>query len=248
MTKTIDTINVAADTFQVLVARVNTIIDTLASEIVTGNTDANGATLTGNSHVNGIFSSTTLAAGVLRGGNVQSVGVLVLDSNTRVNAAFLQVGNSTTNTVVNNTSIVFSNSTVSITYSMPTAVQKADAHTILTANQGWASLHSIDERTTTSGTTAQLISSFDAAVYHGGEYLITIDDLGANAKQVSKLLVVSTGNTASDIIDMTEYGIVQTNAHLGTFSANINAGIARIYLTPTPSDASVVVKKSLAII
>lgn len=82
------------DTFGVLYTRVNSIINALASEIVTANSDANGMLTTGNAFVAGIFGASNVAVSVgLRGGNVQSVANLLVVSN----ASF---GNSTQNVFV----------------------------------------------------------------------------------------------------------------------------------------------------
>lgn len=97
MAVTVQAINAAAnaDTFGTLYTRVNSVIDYLATVVVTANGDANGSQTTGNAYVNGIFASKNAAFGTIRGGNVQSSADLVFASNA-------SWGNSTVNSYVSN--------------------------------------------------------------------------------------------------------------------------------------------------
>ena len=120
MSKIITTVNTAADTFEVFINRVNEVINAMATEVVTVNTSANGALTSGNGHVNGVLSSTTFAANNIRGGNVQTSGVLTVLSNTVFSTKIdvdtsASVGNSTVNAFINSTAIVMAPLTVNST-------------------------------------------------------------------------------------------------------------------------------------
>jgi hypothetical protein len=69
MTRPVSVVNASpsADTFLNLFDKVNQVIAVIGNNAVTVGTSANGDVSTGNGHVNGIFSSTTLAVGTLRG-------------------------------------------------------------------------------------------------------------------------------------------------------------------------------------
>lgn len=83
MAKTITPIDTTTDTFNDWVVATNTVIDTIATEVLTANTNANGAFVTGNSQLFGIFTANTVAVyNTLRGGNVQSSADLSVGSNT----------------------------------------------------------------------------------------------------------------------------------------------------------------------
>lgn len=140
MAKTLSTIDVSTDTFSVLFAQVNSVIDTLATEIVTANNEANGALTTGNAYVNGIMSSVTFAANTIRGGNVQSSQPITIASNVVVSGTRLQVGNSTINAVANSSTLKFSNASSNLTITIPTAAQVSGGGYALLANGTWANV------------------------------------------------------------------------------------------------------------
>lgn len=81
MASSVSQINVQTQRFGTLFERVNELANVVSSEALTANADANGATVSGNSFLAGIFGSTVLAANTLRGGNVQSSGNLTVTSN-----------------------------------------------------------------------------------------------------------------------------------------------------------------------
>jgi len=140
MTVSIQLINTAISTFQNVFDKLNLIINAIANSVVTVDTTANGSFSQGNGFVNGIFSSNTLSCNVLRGGNVQSNGVLDIFANT------LFLGNSVANAfanstylrtsqiVVGNTSNGFSCNTSSITLNGTTYTSIQSSVTV--ANSG----------------------------------------------------------------------------------------------------------------
>lgn len=109
----LDPVYIANDNFLAFITKVNTAIEALRLEVVTANSNANGALTTGNAYVNGIFSANILAvAGTLRGGNVQGTTVLSIGSNVALSGDQLSVGNSTVNSLLTSSTIKFGNSTV----------------------------------------------------------------------------------------------------------------------------------------
>lgn len=140
MAKVITPVNVTTDTFSVLIAQVNALIDAISTEIVTANNEPNGSLTTGNGYVNGIFSSVTFAANTIRGGNVQSSQPLTISSNVNVTGDVWRLGNSTVNAVINSTSIKLSNSATTFTITQPTATQVGIGKVALLANGTWANV------------------------------------------------------------------------------------------------------------
>lgn len=87
MSKTLSSINTAADTFQNWIDRTNSIITLLDTEVVTANSA--GALTTGNGFVNGVFGSNTLVATYIRGGDLTTNSVLTFQTNTTFSANVL---------------------------------------------------------------------------------------------------------------------------------------------------------------
>lgn len=138
MAKTIATVNVATDTFQVLIAQVNSVIDVISAEAVTANNNANGALTTGNAYVNGTMSAVTFAANTIRGGNVQSSQSLRVSSNLDITGDSVTVGNSTINVVANSTTLKISNSSAAISITNPSAAEIVAGNFALLSNGNWS--------------------------------------------------------------------------------------------------------------
>lgn len=215
MTKTITTIDKTVNKFEIWLDRTNEIISALDTEIVTANSSAGGASTTGNSVINGIFSANTLVAvNALRGGTIATAGVLTITSNVVVNTSSISVGNSTINLSINSTMISLSNSTIGSVQAVPFAINVQ-----------------------TSGTSGQIVDSFLKSEFRGGEYILSVSDngVGANAHQISKVLVIH----AINVTNHNEYGLLYTNNQLGAFSANANATHTRLVFTPTVSNTQI---------
>jgi hypothetical protein len=90
MTVAIPQINTAADTFEVWIDKTNNAHAAISNNMVSVDLTAPGSLSSGNGHVNGVFSANTLAANVVRGGNVSATSNLQISSN-------VWVGNSTAN-------------------------------------------------------------------------------------------------------------------------------------------------------
>jgi hypothetical protein len=126
-------VNTAGDVWQNLIDKLNGVINTVANSVMTANTNANGATTTGNAFIIGTMGATTLVANTLRGGNVQSSSnltiasnafftgnLITLGANLTINSSsmviganlvltdsLMKFGNSTVNAVLNSTALVF---------------------------------------------------------------------------------------------------------------------------------------------
>jgi hypothetical protein len=86
-----------------------------------------------------------------------------------------------------------------------------------------------------SGTSEVTVDSFPIATYRSAEYLIQFSDSTNSRYQVSKILVVHDGTTAS----FTEYGAISSSGIMGTFRATINAGNVTFLCTPLTSTTSI---------
>lgn len=92
MAKTLSQVTVATDTFLAWVQKTNDAVNAISTECLTANSDANGALTVGNTRLNGIMSANTFAVITeLRGGNVQSSGLLSITSNTNVTGGQMNV-------------------------------------------------------------------------------------------------------------------------------------------------------------
>lgn len=211
MTKQLTPITPGNNSFDVWVTRFNQLISAANTEFVTANTNANGSVSVGNVFISGILHSTVLSANTLRGGNVQSSGNLTVTSNVRVDTgSVFSVGNTTVNVFMNS-------STLSISGRLVVPVHDQ-----------------INVRTT--GTSSQLVDSFQKATYRGAEYVIAVSDNAANNFQMTKAMVFHDSGADSYV---TEYGTMYSNNHLGILSANANTTHVRLYLTPTVANSQV---------
>lgn len=90
MSRTLNPILVANDTFNSWIALSNTMVDVFA-ETVTVKANTAGDMTTGNGFVTGIFGANTITGTFLRGGNVQSTAVLTITSNTNIGNSTVEV-------------------------------------------------------------------------------------------------------------------------------------------------------------
>ena len=238
MTQSVTLINTSTDTWQGVIDKVNELANLVSNTVVTANSDANGSVTTGNAYGNGIFAYTTLTVETaLRGGNVQSAAALPISSNVHITGTLLRVGSASVNAVINSTSFTVANSTVSFSITKPTAAQVSSGNFYLNANGSYVDIASAEE-VTTSGTSAQLITSYLTATYYSAEHQITVDDQNANNRLTTKIITLHDEGTAYH----TEYATVTSNSAMGTFSANANSTAVRVYFTPTSTDTEVRVR------
>jgi hypothetical protein len=104
VTVSITRVNTAADSWQILINRLNEALDAIDDNAVTVSTAANGSHSTGNGYVDGIFGANTQVGVQWRGGTPQTPA----DAQWVSNVFF---GNSTVNVAVTNNSITLGGST-----------------------------------------------------------------------------------------------------------------------------------------
>lgn len=215
MTKSIATVNVSADTFQIFIDRVNELILASNAEYVTANNNANGSVTVGNAYFSGIFFANVLATSALRGGNVQTTANLAIISNVTISGNVFSIGNSTVNVAANSSSLSISGKSV-----LPV--------------QGQINVQ-------TSGISTQLIDSYAKASYRGAEYIMTVIDNNANNFQISKILTLHDSGASAY---MTEFGLIYSNTIISTFTANANSTHVRIYVLPTSANTTIKATKT----
>ena len=102
-----------------------------------------------------------------------------------------------------------------------------------TGGGGGAASFDSDEDTI-SGTTTTAINTFAVASTSTRKYIATVTN--GTKLQSSEMLLI--GNTTNAYL--TTYAIVNTDSNLGTFTADLNSGSARLIFTPTLSGSNVV--------
>jgi hypothetical protein len=91
------------------------------------------------------------------------------------------------------------------------------------------SLNVTTNTVTTAATGQVVLDTFQTTALATAKYLIQANS-GVNY-HTTEMLLVQDGTNAY----ITEYGTIQTGASLGTFTADINAGSARLLFTPVNS-------------
>jgi hypothetical protein len=102
MSRQLNTVNTAADTFDNWVTKTNDIVLLVNTDVVTVQQNSAGDFTTGNGYIIGIFGSNTLVATNIRGGNVVNSATLNMTSNTNFTSS--QV-NSTANIYFENANV-----------------------------------------------------------------------------------------------------------------------------------------------
>lgn len=82
---------------------------------------------------------------------------------------------------------------------------------------------------TTTNTDAQIVDTFAVADHRTSKYLISIKNTNNNDYQSTEIMLLQDGTNAL----LTEYATLVSNTTLGQFTANINSGNVRLYVTPT---------------
>lgn len=116
--------------------------------------------------------------------------------------------------------------------------------TFLDANSAGTIISARDTvQATVATTTATAVDSWAIASYRAVKYLVQITQ-GTNY-QFSEIVVVHNGTTTT----MTEYAVVETNGALGTFTADVNTGNARLLVTMgTATSATVNIQRTLMVV
>lgn len=94
-----------------------------------------------------------------------------------------------------------------------------------------------------STTTPTAVDSWAIATYRSAKYIVQITQ-GTNY-QVSEIMVIHNGTTTT----MTEFAVLETNGALATFTADVNAGNARLLCTMGSAAAAVInIKRTLMVV
>src|SRR6266550_7365924 len=147
MSKIYPDINLASDIWQTALVRINNLVDTLATEIITANSSSAGGLTIGNGYVSGIFGGTTIVANAITGGTVSISTVLSVASNTNylpgsqffagnvtINALGWYVGG--TNVSANSTALQVGNNTVNVAMNT-TTVNVGPSGTLMAGNSSY---------------------------------------------------------------------------------------------------------------
>jgi len=199
MAKTITPINRTTDVVDTIISQVNAVIDVIASEALTANTNANGAFVTGNSQLFGIYTANVVAVyDELRGGNVQSSASLTIGSNLTQNNSFkISLGNTTVNTVANSTVFKIANNSHSL------ALNKIDLRV------GTSSVNSIVNSTSFSlaNSTINMELTKDR---------LKIGDAGVNAVVNSSVLTLANSTVSFSLIKPSSTAVLDGNYYLAS--------------------------------
>ena len=92
----------------------------------------------------------------------------------------------------------------------------------------------------TFGLSQVAIDTIALATYRCAEYVVSIKDNAANNYQISKLLMIHNGGTAT----VTEYGMISTaGTSLGSFDSTANSTVASLLFTPTSTSTNLTINK-----
>jgi hypothetical protein len=137
--------------------------------------------------------------------------------------------------------ILISNGSTSIALNTPNSSVIASGLYGLSANGGWVYRPVSNGVVITTGTSAQNLDSWSLTTYSTAEYVIGVKDNAANGFSATKILVVhDTGNSY-----ITEYGTMNSNGSLGTFSSTTNATHVIVRFTPTSVNTTVKYARTL---
>jgi hypothetical protein len=266
MSKTLASINTAADTFQNWIDRTNSIITLIDTEVVTANTA--GALTSGNGFVNGHFGANTLVATNIRGGNVTTNSVLTFQTNTAFSANVLisQQLIVTNSVSLSNTLLVVGLANVSgglnTTTANATTGINVGANVNVTTSQinvGNSSVNVVvnSSMITVGGSNVATITTLSSlgisnSVVFTGTSSQVLDSQTLASTRSAEYLISANNNTAnayqvSKILVIhdgttayiTEYGTMITNTSVIVISAGANATHMFVNCTPVSSNTTV---------
>ena len=115
-----------------------------------------------------------------------------------------------------------------------TTTAATDTLTISASGGGGGAASFDSDEDTISGTTNTVINTFAVATTSTRKYIATVTN--GTKLQSSEMLLIGNASNAY----LTTYAIVNTDSNLGTFTADLNSGSARLRFTPTLSGSNVV--------
>lgn len=152
----------------------------------------------------------------------------------------------TTAISITNTNDATSNSTGALIVDGGVSVDKNVfvSGSVITATSGGTAIAldvAVQANLATVSTTA--VDTWAIATYRSAKYLVQITQ-GTNY-QVSEVMIIHNGTTTT----MTEFAVLETNGALATFTADVNAGNARLLCTMGSATAAVInIKRTLMVV
>lgn len=207
-------------------------IDTPGPMGVTSNVNFNGGQINTTSNVYSVASNTYFVS-----------NNIVLASNSTVNVISIRANSSVTNVSIGgNLTTVTSNVTFSANATVNGLLTISNS-AVVTGDLTVATQSVMSSNAASlSGTSDQLIDSFNGSTYRGGKYVISMKDDANSTYQMTEVLVMHDGTTAYT----TEYATLKSVANsLATAVSNVSGSTVRLYLTPTVASLSVKLSKTL---
>tara|TARA_B100001093_G_scaffold508198_1_gene569949 strand:+ start:18846 stop:21203 length:2358 start_codon:yes stop_codon:yes gene_type:complete len=219
------------DTFASWIERTNQMVFDMSTVVITTFANSTGGQTTGNAHVNGLFSANTLIAkDIIRGGTVNSSGLLTVGSNT------IFAANSTlninSNTIVGNTALF--NKKVTTTDN----TVFGGANTTITSNV-------TINNTNTNITGAQISSTSNVSLTGANIHIVsTAVDITSNTL-ISGDLTIDSGNlVTTSNVSMTSSNVEITGGELG-ISSNVTITNANVSISSSDDTSISATKISL---
>lgn len=147
---------------------------------------------------------------------------------------------------ITNTTDATSNSTGALIVDGGVSVDKnifVSGSVINATSSGTAIAHDTAIQANLSTVSITAVDTWAIATYRSAKYLVQITQ-GTNY-QVSEVMVIHNGTTTT----MTEFAVLETNGALATFTADVNAGNARLLCTMGSATAAVInIKRTLMVV
>lgn len=242
---TISTNTVNATTINSSALSVGANVNLTTTEITVGNSTVNASVNSTSFKISNSTSNITISVPTTTEANgsyyLNGNGswIVVTSSNGGISSpggANTEVQFNSSNTLAGNSSFTYNNTTKTLTVSNTVVSNNVTTNNVILQN----ALVSTSSNTTT-GTSQQTVDQFAIATYRSAEYTVSVKNNDANGYQITKMLVVHDGTTSY----ITEYGTMFTNNSLGTFATDINTGNARLLFTPTPSNTTLKIARTV---
>ena len=212
-------------------------------------TGATTNAVTSTSHTHAVTTATAVSLTNASTSTAGSGPSLAMADHTHAITGFLTAESDTLSTVTGRgattaTALTFTNTTDSTSNATGTlvisgglAVSKTlfSSGDIVSATTGGTKIRTSNANQTSLSTVSLTpVNTFLTATYRSAKYLVQITQ-GSNY-QVSEILVIHNGATTY----MTEYGVIETNGVLATFTSDVSAGSARLLVTMGSATAATI--------
>lgn len=156
-------------------------------------------------------------------------------------------GTGAANATMNTSSVFITNSTSSVTLSMPTAVQTGNGTFTFMSNSTWKYAPTSNTTQSIDGQVSFVLDSYLKSQFSVCDYIIHASDKNANAVHASRMFTTHAGD--SSIAYVTEYSVITTNATagvLGTYSADANTTHVRLLYAPNVNNVAIKIIRTIA--